>query len=222
MELRLKEVSKVYSNGRQHLALRKVSLAAKGPSIVGLTGPSGSGKSTLINIIAGIDRPTTGEVLVNGVRVDDKPESWLVKWRRENVGIVFQFFHLIPTLTALENVMLPMYLAGRPSKRRAIMLLEEVGIGGSLRDKFPYKLSGGEQQRVAFARALANDPPIILADEPTGNLDSVSSEVVMDLLSALGDEKLVIVATHNLAFLKYFDRVVRLKDGSVHSVEERG
>ncbi|MFN2224196.1 MAG: ABC transporter ATP-binding protein [Candidatus Promineifilaceae bacterium] len=182
-----------------------------------LLGKSGSGKSTLLNLISGIERPTSGAIAINGVRITDLKERERTLFRRDHVGFVFQFFNLIPTLTVLENVTLPQELAGRSAKEaaaQALVLLERVGLADRL-DTFPDKLSGGEQQRVAIARALAHDPLLVLADEPTGNLDEETGQVVLDLLLELtrAADKTLIMATHNPEVVPLADRVFSIHDG---------
>src|SRR5919197_1402991 len=181
--IELREVSKTVMSGSEPLTiLHPLTLEIPRGQFVAVVGPSGSGKSTLLGLIAGLDAPTSGDVLVDGVTITRLSEDALAKLRGEKIGFVFQFFHLIPSLTAYENVSVPMEIAGAPDPRpRAQALLEEVGLTGRAHH-YPSQLSGGEQQRVALARALANDPPIVLADEPTGNLDSHSGTLVLDLL----------------------------------------
>src|SRR5436190_8772411 len=185
---RLVSVVKAYPMGhREYVALRGVNLTLYAGEFTAIVGPSGSGKSTILNMITGIDRPTQGQVLMGNMPLHLMTENELAQWRGANIGIVFQFFQLLPTLTALENVILPMdFLNTYGSKRRdrALDLLARVGLKAR-GDHLPSELSGGEQQRVAIARALANDPPIIIADEPTGNLDTATGEHVMGLLSDL-------------------------------------
>ncbi len=198
-------------------ALKGVSLQVRRGQLVALTGKSGSGKSTLLNMIAGIDRPSRGEISVAGVSIASLPEGALAAWRGRNVGVVFQFFQLIPTLTILENIVLPMDFCNtyprRERRERALSLLDRVGIPEQA-DKFPTALSGGQQQRAAIARALANDPPIIVADEPTGNLDSRTAASIFELFVELaGSGKTVIVVTHEKDFAGYFEHTVAISDG---------
>ncbi len=215
-------VYKSYIYGdKRYQVLKGVSLTARGGEFLAIQGPSGSGKTTLIYLIAGIDTPDEGEIIVNGAKVSAMKEGERTRWRRRNIGIIFQFYHLIPTLTALENILLPMELAGIPKEERisrARRLLEFVGMesGG---DKFPSELSGGEQQRIAIARALAAEPPVILADEPTANLDTANKRRIVQLLREAADKgTTVIMTTHDPELAEAADRVVRLVDGVV--VEE--
>jgi putative ABC transport system ATP-binding protein len=200
-------------------ALKNVSLQIARAQLVAITGKSGSGKSTLLNLIAGIDKPTNGSISVNGVYVEKLSESSLASWRGRNVGVVFQFFQLLPTLTILENVMLPMDFCDmyepKERRRRALSLLEQVDIVEQA-DKLPSALSGGQQQRAAIARALANDPPLIIADEPTGNLDSQTATSIFELFTQLARSgKTVVVVTHEREFSRYFENVIALSDGIV-------
>jgi putative ABC transport system ATP-binding protein len=200
-------------------ALRGIRLAIGAGEFVALTGKSGSGKSTLLNLMAGIDRPSSGTVTVGGTAIHDLPENKLAAWRGQQVGFVFQFFQLLPTLTAAENVMLPMDFAGRtpPGGRRAraVELLARVGVADQA-DKLPATLSGGQQQRVAIARALANDPAVLLADEPTGNLDSETAREVLGLLRELASAgRTVVIATHEPEIAGWVDRRVSLADGAL-------
>jgi putative ABC transport system ATP-binding protein len=200
-------------------ALKDVSLKIDSRKLVAITGKSGSGKSTLLNVITGIDRPTEGSVLINGIQVDKLSESELASWRGKNVGVVFQFFQLLPTLTILENVMLPMDFCNtypkKDRKERALSLLQMVDIKEQA-DKFPSTLSGGQQQRVAIARALANDPPLIVADEPTGNLDSQTATAIFELFAKLANSgKTVVVVTHEREFASYFANTINIADGVI-------
>ena len=200
-------------------ALREVDLAVDAGEFVAVVGKSGSGKSTLLNMIAGIDRPTSGEVWVGDIAVHRLSENQMAKWRGLKVGIVFQFFQLLPTLSLAENVMLPMdfrnVYAPRDREKRAMRLLEIVGVTEHAR-KLPSAISGGQQQRVAIARALANDPPIILADEPTGNLDSEAAESVFALFDNLvAGGKTVLMVTHDGDLARRVRRAVILSEGQV-------
>jgi len=214
-------VIKVYESGGQRVpALREVSLTVSEGEIVAIMGPSGSGKTTLLNLIGGIDKPTAGSVVVFGREVSSMGEEELRKYRLETVGYVFQQFNLIPTLTALENVLLPMQLAGRPNRERARRLLASVGLEGK-EDRLPEQLSGGEQQRLAIAVALANDPPLIIADEPTGELDIATGERVVRLLLEQRDAgKTVVMTTHDPRVARMADRVILLEDGRIRGSYE--
>jgi putative ABC transport system ATP-binding protein len=203
----------------QFLALKGVSLDIRRGQFVALMGKSGSGKTTLLNMMTGIDRPSEGQVTIGGVSVASLAEGPLARWRGRNIGVVFQFFQLLPTLTILENVILPMDFCNtfpkKQRRERALSLLERIGLGDQAH-KLPSALSGGEQQRAAIARALANDPPIIVADEPTGNLDSRTAEDIFELFAGLsGVGKTVAVVTHERGFSKYFSNVVTLVDGEI-------
>ena len=218
--IRLLGVTKSYDTGiGPFTALRDVDLSVRAGVFAAIVGRSGSGKSTLANVITGIDRPTSGEVRVAGTRVDALSQRQLALWRGRNVGVVFQFFQLLPGLTVAENVVLPMEFCGTYAVGdrlpRALALLDRVGIGAQA-NKLPSALSGGEQQRAAIARALANDPPIVVADEPTGNLDSHNAEAILALFSELAaDGKTVLMVTHERDVSRYASQVVMLVDGSV-------
>jgi putative ABC transport system ATP-binding protein len=205
------------------VAIDHLSLDVANGEFVAVVGRSGSGKTTLLNLLAGIDRPTSGTVRVAGADLGSLSESGLAAWRGRTVGLVFQFFQLLPTLTVAENVMLPMDFARRipvgERRDRARHLLERVGIGDQA-DKLPATLSGGQQQRAAIARALANDPPILLADEPTGNLDSTTAEAVLKLFADLNaDGQTILVVTHERDIRAIAGRQVTLRDGRVVSDE---
>jgi putative ABC transport system ATP-binding protein len=218
--IELEGVSRVYRIGATGFrALDQVEMSVEGGSFLAVVGRSGSGKSTLMNLVAGLDRPTSGRVRVAGTELGPLSEDALAAWRGRTVGVVFQFFQLLPTLTVLENVMLPMdfcrTLPAAAARVRALGLLEQVGIAEQAA-KLPSELSGGQQQRAAIARALANDPPLIVADEPTGNLDSSTAEAVLDLLGAQARAgKTVVMVTHERALGERVDRVVTLVDGRV-------
>jgi len=219
-------VSKAYEVAAgEFLALKKVNIRMNKGEFVAVVGKSGSGKSTLINMITGIDNPTSGEVFVASTPVHALNQEQLAVWRGKNVGIVFQFFQLLPTLTVAENVVLPMDFCNvyspRERRERAIALLNKVGIAEQA-DKLPAALSGGEQQRAAIARALANDPPLLAADEPTGNLDSHTSEAIMQLFADLAKEgKTVVMVTHERDLSRYFTRSITLSDGCIVSNVEK-
>lgn len=218
--IRLQRATKIYSTpAGDYRALAGIELEVGQGQLVALVGKSGSGKSTLLNLIGGIDRPTSGSVVVHDTVLESLSEARLAAWRGATVGFVFQSFLLLPTLTAIENVMLPMDFAGAvpvpDRRRRALSLLDRVGVARHA-EKLPAALSGGEQQRVAIARALANDPKVVLADEPTGNLDSSTAREVLVLLRSLAaDEKTVLAATHDAELGRVADRTVRLVDGKL-------
>ena len=218
--IELSGVEKVYRMGKvDYRALRGVDLSIAAGELVAVVGPSGSGKTTILNVIAGIDRPTAGTVVVDGRRLDELSEEELAVWRGTNVGVVFQFFQLLPTLTALENAVLPLDFARRGSKRerfeRARHNLDLVGLGGKA-DHLPAELSGGEQQRVAIARALASDPKLIVGDEPTGNLDTGTAAEMLELLERLNEAgKTILYVTHDLDLAGRAHRVVTIRDGIV-------
>jgi putative ABC transport system ATP-binding protein len=218
--IELAGVEKTYRMGKvDYRALRGVDLSVATGELVAVVGPSGSGKSTILNMITGIDRPTAGSVTFAGRRLDELSEEQLARWRGENVGIIFQFFQLLPTLTALENAVLPLDFARRGSKRerfaRARRNLELVGLGDKL-DHLPSELSGGEQQRVAIARSLAADPKLIVGDEPTGNLDTATAAGMFELLLRLnGEGKTVLFVTHDRELAARAGRVVTIRDGVV-------
>jgi ABC-type lipoprotein export system ATPase subunit len=200
-------------------ALKEVNLRVNRGEFVAIIGKSGSGKSTLLNMLTGIDRPTAGEVYVTDTPIHTLSEGQLAKWRGRHLGIVFQFFQLLPTLTLLENVMLPMDLCGlysaRERKKRAMGLLDLVEVSDQA-NKLPTAVSGGQQQRVAIARALANNPPIVVADEPTGNLDSKTAKSVFDLFEVLiASGKTIVMVTHDVDLAKRVDRAVIVSDGEV-------
>jgi len=218
--IELSGVVKSYRMGRlEYRALRGIDLAIGSGELVAIVGPSGSGKTTILNLVSGIDRPTSGSVMVDGLRIDQLGEEELAVWRGEHVGVVFQFFQLLPTLSALENAVLPLDFARRGSKRerfeRARHNLGLVGLAGKA-DHVPAELSGGEQQRVAIARALAGDPKLIVGDEPTGNLDSVTAGEMFELFSRLNEEgKTVLYVTHDLDLAARAHRTIAIRDGRV-------
>ena len=204
-------------------ALDGVTLTFEQGEVAAIIGRSGSGKSTLLQLLGGLDRPTSGEVFVRGKRLAESSEDELALYRRQDVGFIFQFFNLVPTLTAFQNVELPLVLAGMGKaerRRRAAELLERVGLAPR-RDHRPNQLSGGEQQRVAIARALVHDPPLILADEPTGNLDSKTASEILDLVRSLAG-KTILIVTHDRALADSFARrTVELRDGKVVTDDRR-
>lgn len=203
----------------EFVALRDVTLAIDHGEFVALVGPSGSGKSTLLNLVAGIDRPTSGRVIVDGVEVGQLNEDGAARWRGRTVGVVFQFFQLLPVLTLAENVMLPMDFCGVHTRADrpwiARRLLDQMSLGRHA-DKLPSQVSGGEQQRAAIARALANDPPVLVADEPTGNLDSVNASAVMDLFAGLCEQgRTILMVTHDRDLAARANRVIEVRDGQL-------
>ncbi len=220
--LRAEHLTKTYRSGERTLTvLRDVSFAVPEGSRCAIVGPSGSGKTTLLGLCAGLDRPTSGSVALNGVALNDLNEDELAQTRNQHVGFVFQTFQLISTLTALENVVVPLELRGESGVRRqATELLNQVGLGDRL-DHYPAQLSGGEQQRVSLARAFINQPKILFADEPTGNLDGETAEKVSDLLFELNEAAgtTLVLVTHNLELAQRTQRIITLKAGSIGSDE---
>ena len=224
--IELSTVSKYYeSAGERVAALKDLRLNIDAGEFIAVMGPSGSGKSTLLNILGGLSHPSAGKLLVDGIDIYQLKGEKLADYRREYIGFVFQSFQLIPYLTILENVMLPLaILPSRNGDRRdmALRVLEKVALAEKGR-RLPNQLSGGEQERVAIARALVNSPPVILADEPTGNLDSGTGKDIMDLLSALNSEgQTIIMVTHNPENAGYAHRVIQLKDGQVREALAKG
>ena len=216
--IELRGVSKtVESGGRPLTILHPLDLSIRSGEFLAIVGPSGSGKSTLLGLIAGLDAPTSGHVIIDGVDITALGEDALAKLRGEKIGFVFQFFHLIPSLTAYENVAVPMEIAGAAdASDRARRLLEEVGLTGRAHH-YPSQLSGGEQQRVALARALANNPPIVLADEPTGNLDSTNGRHIMQLLKDIHQARgtTLVLVTHDAELAAQADTRLVMRDGRV-------
>ena len=217
--IELSNVSKVYNGGASQSALTNVMLSVPSGQFVAVMGPSGSGKSTMLNLIAGLDRPTRGEVRVDDMQVSRLGEAALARYRRARLGFIFQFFNLLDQLTVLENVLLPAQLAGvkpRAAQTRADELLDQLGIADTAKS-YPGRLSGGQRQRVAIARALINQPAVLLADEPTGALDSRSGEAVMDLLAQINRRgQTVVLVTHDAKLATaYATRVISLRDGRV-------
>jgi putative ABC transport system ATP-binding protein len=223
--IELREVSKTVMSGSEPLTiLHPLSLQIERGRFLAIVGPSGSGKSTLLGLLAGLDAPTSGSVSIDGVDITKLDEDRLAKLRGEKIGFVFQFFHLIPSLTALENVSVPIeIIGGRDARRRAATLIEEVGLTGRAHH-YPSQLSGGEQQRVALARALANDPPIVLADEPTGNLDTTNGRHIMALLRGIHQRRgtTVVLVTHDAELAATADARIVLRDGRVVETIDAG
>ena len=222
--IHLRGLTRSYTVGKTVVtALSEVDLAVPRGEFTALVGPSGSGKSTLLNLIGGLDRPSRGEISVDSLSLGSATEEELVRHRRQRVGFIFQSFNLLPTLTALENVESPMVLAEIPRgerRARATSLLESVGLAQRIRHK-PNEMSGGEKQRVAIARALANRPALLLADEPTGNLDSKTGAAVLDLLCGLVRKNglTLVMVTHDLEVASRADRIIHLRDGSIQNIE---
>lgn len=217
----INDVQKSYEvGGGQIPVLKGLSLSVEPGESLAITGPSGNGKSTLLNMITGIDRPTQGEVLVNGFPVHAMSENQLAAWRGENIGIIFQFFQLLPALSLEQNVQMPMEFAGKYDRKerreRARYLLDLVGLDDQAK-KLPGMVSGGQQQRAAIARALANDPPLLVADEPTGNLDSNTAGTIFDLFLKLVDQgKTLLMVTHDVNLVKRIPRIVEIRDGIIY------
>src|SRR5580765_7798646 len=222
--IELIDVSRTVTSGAGSLTiLHPTSFTIARGRAVAITGPSGSGKSTLLGLIAGLDAPTTGTIRLDGTAITSLGEEALARLRGEKIGVVFQFFHLLPSLTAYENILVPMEIAGAAdAPRRARTLLEEVGLS-ERGHHYPSQLSGGEQQRVAIARALANDPPLLLADEPTGNLDSQTGHQVIELLLNVNRERrtTIVLVTHDPELAGMADITIALRDGRVTRVTER-
>jgi len=221
--IELINVTKVYKTGRfEVIALNNVSMKIEDGEFIAIMGPSGSGKTTLLNLIGCLDKPTKGKIMIDGIDTSQLTDKQLTELRRDKIGFIFQQYYLIPTLTALENVELPMIFKGIPRSeriRRAKELLSLVGLEREM-NRMPNELSGGQQQRVAIARALANDPSILLCDEPTGNLDRKSGKVVMDLIKKLNEERgvTVVLVTHDAEVARYAERVVKIVDGRITDV----
>jgi putative ABC transport system ATP-binding protein len=218
--IQIKDVIKSFKVGDGEVTILKgISFDVKTGEFVSVVGPSGNGKSTLLNMITGIDRPSAGEVIVTGRQVHKMSENQLASWRGENVGIIFQFFQMLPALSLLQNVILPMDFAGKYSakerRERALHLLDTVDLADQA-EKLPSMVSGGQQQRAAIARALANDPPLIVADEPTGNLDTRTAGDVFELFTQLVEQgKTMIMVTHDKELAKRVPRVVEITNGKI-------
>jgi len=224
--VRTRDVTKVYKMGKVEVhALRGVSLEIRAGEYISIMGPSGSGKTTLFNMVGGLDKPTSGKVYIEEVDVAQLDAYELAWLRCRKIGYIFQTFNIIPVMTALENVTLPMVFAGMTTdeaRDKGVELLKRVGLGDRLHHK-PFELSGGQQQRVAIARAMANDPSLILADEPTGNLDIKTGTEIIELLKELNEERgvTVISATHDHKMLSASDRIVWIRDGKIDRIEDR-
>ncbi len=221
--IQLKQLSKSYQEGnKRRLVLNELELSVAEGQMYVLLGRSGSGKSTMLNLLSGIDQPDTGQVIIDGTDISKMNEKDRTKYRRDNIGFVFQSFNLISTLTVFENVVLPLSLKGdnpAESKQKAQFFLDQVGLGDR-GGSYPDRLSGGEQQRVAIARALAHEPKFILADEPTGNLDYKTGSLVLNMLSDLirDNSRTMIIATHDREMAQIADQVLELREGSLHTM----
>ncbi len=219
--IELRNVSKTVVSGTEPLTIvQPLDLSVAAGEYLSIVGPSGSGKSTLLGLIAGLDVPTTGEILIDGEAITALDEDALARLRGRKIGFIFQFFHLVPSLTAFENVLVPLEIAGAADARdRVTALLSDVGLEGRAHH-YPAQLSGGEQQRVAIARALANDPPILLADEPTGNLDSANGRHVVELLQSVNTARrtTIVLVTHDTELASTADVMLRMRDGQAERV----
>ena len=219
--IELRNVSKTVMSGTEPLTIvQPLDLSVAAGEYLSIVGPSGSGKSTLLGLIAGLDVPTTGEILIDGEAITALDEDALARLRGRKIGFIFQFFHLVPSLTAFENVLVPLEIAGAADARdRVTALLSDVGLEGRAHH-YPAQLSGGEQQRVAIARALANDPPILLADEPTGNLDSANGSHIVELLQSVNTARrmTIVLVTHDAELASTAEVMLRMRDGQAERV----
>lgn len=224
--IKIKEVTKYYQMGKESIhAVNGISLNIYQGEVCCLFGKSGSGKSTLLNLIAGLEKPTSGQIIFNKKHIERMNEDQLASFRQKYVGFVFQSYNLLPTLTALENVTLPLIFKGVPVKERnerAMEMLKAVGLEERAHHK-PSEMSGGQQQRVSIARAFINQPQVVFADEPTGNLDTKTTYEMMDLITGLAKEyhQTLVIVTHDLELSEYADRIVMLMDGKIEKIEER-
>ncbi|MEW6586771.1 MAG: ABC transporter ATP-binding protein [Nitrospirota bacterium] len=211
--IKLEKIEKSYGANR---VLRGISLEIRRGDFVSIAGSSGSGKSTLLNLIGGMDKPDSGRIIVAGEDISTYTDGQMTAYRRDRVGFIFQFFNLLPNITVLENVLMPLLLKGQGDEKRVYEMLESVGLGGK-ENAHPYEISGGEQQRVAIARALIHDPEIVLADEPTGSLDSENGRAIMALITEMMErtKKTVILVTHEEYIANYAKRLIRIKDGLI-------
>jgi len=209
--IKLENIEKYYGD---NWVLRGINLEIKTGYFVSITGSSGSGKSTLLNLIGGMDRPDKGNIIMNGENISAYTENSLTLYRRKKVGFIFQFFNLLPNITVFENISMPLLLNGAQETDRVIDYIKRIGLEGKEKS-LPYQLSGGEQQRVAIARALIHNPEVILADEPTGSLDSETGKTIMDLIKGLAEEshKTVLLVTHEQYIAEYAQKMIRIKDG---------
>ena len=212
--IKLENIEKYYGD---NWVLRGINLEIKTGSFVSITGSSGSGKSTLLNLIGGMDRPDKGNIMMNSESISEYTDDNLTLYRRKEVGFIFQFFNLLPNITVLENIAMPLILNGAEETDRVFEYIKRIGLEGKEKS-LPYQLSGGEQQRVAIARALIHNPEIILADEPTGSLDSETGKTIMDLIKGLAEEshKTVLLVTHEQYIAEYAQEMVRIKDGILY------
>lgn len=211
--IQLENVEKYYGD---NWVLRRITLDVERGSFISITGSSGSGKSTLLNLIGGIDRPEKGKIIVDKKDITTFSDEQLTVYRRKNIGFIFQFFNLLPNITVFENIIMPLLLNGNEEESKVFKMIERVGLEDKAKT-LPYQLSGGEQQRVAIARALIHNPDIILADEPTGSLDSETGKAIMDIIKNLAKEtnKTIILVTHEQYIAEYAQRVIRIRDGVV-------
>lgn len=224
--IRIRDVKKIYQMGNELIhAIDGVSLNIRQGEVCCLFGKSGSGKSTLLNLIAGLEKPTEGKILFHKKHIERMDEDQLADFRRQYIGFVFQSYNLLPTLTALENVTLPLIFKGVPIRERnerAMEMLEAVGLAERAHHK-PFEMSGGQQQRVSIARAFVNEPPVVFADEPTGNLDTKTTYEMMDLITGMAKKKnqTLVIVTHDLELSEYADRIVVLQDGKIEKIQKR-
>ncbi len=211
--IKLRDIYKYYGD---HIVLKGINLEVQKGEFISVMGSSGSGKSTLLNLIGGMDRPENGTITVNGEDISGYPDGKLTLYRRTRIGFIFQFFNLLPNITVFENILMPLLLNGREDEDTVRTYIKRIGLQGR-ENSYPYQLSGGEQQRVSIARALVHDPDIILADEPTGSLDSETGRNIMDLILQLREEtgKTIILVTHESYIAEYAHRLVRIKDGVI-------
>ena len=224
--IRIRDVKKIYQMGSESIrAIDGVSLNIRQGEVCCLFGKSGSGKSTLLNLIAGLEKPTEGKILFHKKHIERMDEDQLANFRRQYVGFVFQSYNLLPTLTALENVTLPLIFKGVPVKERnerAMEMLKAVGLEERAKHK-PFEMSGGQQQRVSIARAFVNEPPVVFADEPTGNLDTKTTYEMMDLITGMAkkNNQTLVIVTHDLDLAEYADRIVVLQDGKIEKIQKK-